>query len=394
MSFLSRLPLGTTRTRPDGELRLHPYLALASRYWAVVVIATLLGTLVGWGLSQAATQLFSSRATLYFSIGYGESGSDLNQGSAYAQSQMASFAELATTGRVLDAVVDDLDGTLTRAQVASMVDVTTPANTVVIDVTATSSDPQLAASVANATAQGLTDAVGDIAPRDESGKATVSVRTVENAAASSTPSSPNTRVNLVAGTVLGLVLGLLLIVARRLLDTRVSSTSAVGTAGALPVLARLRPEQDGVEDEDARRLAAVLQAVDAERTVGAAKTARRPRTFLVAGVVPGDAAEQLAERLSATAADGVTVTVVPDLSSSASALVLGRGSDGVVLVADTRHSHIGELRQAAEGLAAAGVRLIGTVLIDTPPHRTERAAAVAPTSRRTTPLAVLEHNEA
>ena len=44
------------------------------------------------------------------------SGSDINQGSAYTQAQMLSFARLATSSVVLDPVADELDAGLSTTQ--------------------------------------------------------------------------------------------------------------------------------------------------------------------------------------------------------------------------------------------------------------------------------------
>jgi len=449
MSQSLRLPRSAGAVSMTPGSRLHPYAQIAAKYWAFVLAAAVVAALVGYGLSQLATPGYSARSTLYFSIGYGNSGSDLNQGGSYAQGQMLSFAELATSERVLQPVIDDLELDLTSAELAGLVDVTTPANTVVLDITATSSDPELAASIANGVAQHLTDAVSDVAPRDEDGRSTVAVRTVQSADTPTVPVSPNTRVNVVAAILIGLIGSVLVIAIIRALDTRVRDESGVAAAGALPVLARLRAEPVGgateasetATAEDYRRLAATLDAVEVP---GASRTAKRAHVFVVAAVLDGAAesagavATRAAAGLAHAASDagrsvallratdhatltdglgeGVTIETLasagavrasiatshdlviiaaPETAVSASSLVLGRAATGVVLLADTRQTHVGELRETVAQLQTAGARVVGTAISGLPGARRGLLAMRQGVSRGSAvSLPVLEHHEA
>lgn len=427
---------------PSRSVRLHPYLELIRRYWAVVLAATLLGALVGYGLSQLATPSYSAKSTLYFSIGFGSSGSDLNQGASYAQSQMLSFAELARSERVLNPVIADLDLDLSAQQLASQVAATTPASTVVLNIAASSADPELAASIANSVAQSLTDAVADVAPRDADGRATVTVRTVQSADPPTSPVSPNSRVNVVAAAVIGLVLSLLVIAAIRLLDTRLRRSGGVEAAGGLPVLGRVHEGSvwaaESAGAEDYRRLVATLDAIEVERPARTTSAAKRARVFVLASVeraadtdavaaTLAHAAREAGHRVTlvtngeAVAADGESIDVtvralpedgkVPSTVASTSDLVLiaapgaadgsralrlGQETDGVLLLADEGRVHVGELRAAIEQLRTAGARVAGTVL--TTSAAQSRAAAVLRhplRSRLRRPLpVVLEHHEA
>jgi polysaccharide biosynthesis transport protein len=448
-----RFPFASPAT---AELRMHPYLGLVARHWAFVLAALVVGALVALGLSQLVPKGYTATSTLYFSINYGESGSDLNQGATYAQSQMLSFAELARSARVLDPVINDLDLSTTAAGLAATMDVRTPENTVVLDIAVSSGDPELAASIANATAASLTDAVQDVAPRNADGRATVTVRTVENADAPTNPTSPNTRVNVVAGAFLGLVLALLLIVLRRLLDTRVRSVHDLEVATALPVLATIETDPDAdaglvvARDpahpaaEGYRRLRTIVERLRREsgrshsRPVKGATTRQPATTFAVASTLPGEGASTVAANLALALAeaevevvlvskatvegvdtivgwtDGALVTTAsvsaliaanataydvvifdaPSLSSSSALTTIGQLVNGVVLVADRGGVHSGELRAALDQLTVAGVTPVGTVL-NRVPSTAPRASKGAPArSRRASvePLPVLENN--
>lgn len=441
-----RFPLASPATT---DLRMHPYLGLVARHWAFVLAALIVGALVALGLSQLVPKGYAATSTLYFSINYGESGSDLNQGATYAQSQMLSFAELARSARVLDPVIDELGLRTTAAGLAGTMDVRTPENTVVLDIVVSSGDPELAASIANATAASLTDAVQDVAPRNADGRATVTVRTVENADAPTNPASPNTRVNVVAGAFLGLVLAILVIVLRRLLDTRVRTAQELEAATALPVLATIETDPDvdaGLvfsrdpahpAAEGYRRLRTIVERLRRESGRPTAKTRQPATTFAVASTLPGEGSTTVAANLALALAeaelsvllvtpetvegvetivgwpDGTPVTTAsvsaliaskqgafdviivdaPNLRGSSSLASIGQVVQGVVLVADRGTVHSGELRAALEQLTVAGVTPIGTVLNRVPstaPHVAKAPASARQTARE--PLPVLENN--
>ncbi|WP_460798527.1 tyrosine-protein kinase domain-containing protein [Microbacterium sp. GXF0217] len=209
------------------------------QYWWVVVVAALLGGVAAYGYSATRTPIFHSSASIYFSMRSATSGSDINQGSAYTQNQMLSFASLATSASVLDPVIDDLadDGIdVTSSQLRRALSVTIPQNTVILDITAASADPDVAAQIANAVADNLTDVVLDIAPKDDRGESTVAARVIEPGVPAQFQSSPNKSQDAVLGVVVGAFGALLALSAWALLDRRVRSAAALAEVTDLPVL--------------------------------------------------------------------------------------------------------------------------------------------------------------
>ena len=136
---------------------------LRKRWW-IVLIATILGGVGAFAASSTVTPIYHSTASLYFSLRTASSGSDINQGSAYTQAQMLSFARLATSSVVLDPVADELDGDLSTNQLRRLMSVTIPQNTVILDVRVGSTDPDRAALIANTVADSLIAAVDEVAP--------------------------------------------------------------------------------------------------------------------------------------------------------------------------------------------------------------------------------------
>jgi capsular polysaccharide biosynthesis protein len=438
-----RLPRPAANGPSSADSR-HPAIDLTRRYAPIVIGAGLVGGFVGLGLSQMVTPTFAATSTLYFSINYGASGSDLNQGAAYTQSQMLSFAELARSARVLDPVVNSLGLDESATQLAGRVEASSPANTVVLDITAKSADPELAAAIADGVAESLTDATQDVAPRDSDGRPTVTVRTVQSAEVPTVPVAPNTRVNVLAGVVLGIAVALLLAYLRRMLDTRVRGNGAVAAAGGQPVLGRLQRDPleglvlsvdpDGAAAEGYRRLAATLlgDVATTER-----RGTKRARVIVLASPVAGGTANQAAANLAIAAAESgrpillyspdpeaadgmpdsvhvhvhelssreelptiarsefpLALVAAPDLATSSRAITLGQAADGVVLVADIGTTHISELAEAVAQLEMAGVRVIGTVLSGFRSDSVGSTIAASARDWKSGRLPVLEHHEA
>jgi capsular exopolysaccharide synthesis family protein len=224
-------------------MTLHESTALLRRYWYVVVAAMLAGGVVAFGLSQLATPVFTAQSRLYFSLSSGSSASDLNQGATYTQSQMLSFGELAESPAVLEPVIARLGLDTTPQELARAVTVTTPQNTVIMEISVTEPSPAQAADIANAVAASLRDTAESYAPKGAEGSPTVSVRVIQEAPEPLSQSAPNGRTNTLAGLLLGLLAGLLGLALVRLLDTRVRSAETVAHLTTAPLLGSLERER-------------------------------------------------------------------------------------------------------------------------------------------------------
>lgn len=213
--------------------------AVLLQYWWMIVVGALLGGALAFGYSATKTPIYHASASIYFSMRSATSGSDINQGSAYTQNQMLSFARLATSSVVLNSVLEDLssDGvSLTDIQLRRAVSVTIPQNTVVLDITAASSNPEVAADISNSVAVHLTEVVYDIAPKDDRGESTVEARVIEPGVAPQFQSSPNKSQDAVLGFITGALTAVLALSAWALLDRRVRSSLALAEVSDLPLL--------------------------------------------------------------------------------------------------------------------------------------------------------------
>src|SRR5699024_12329050 len=130
---------------------------------------------------------------------------DLHGGVRFASQQVSSYAALATTPYVLDPVIEELGLAVTPVRLAEDITVTVPAETLILEITASSEDPDEAAAIANSTAENLEDRVATLA--SEGVRASIELRVVSPALAPDSPASPNVPGNASLGAVLALLAG-------------------------------------------------------------------------------------------------------------------------------------------------------------------------------------------
>lgn len=243
-----------------------------------VIVAVLLAIGVAAYASFTAPRIYEASASVYFSLPYGQSASDLFQGSNYTQQQLSSYAVLAEKPIVLDRVIEELGLETTAEALASSVSAIASRDTVIIELRAASESPQRAAAIANAVAGSLAEVVRELSPTDANGTSVVTVAPIAQASAPTDPSSPNTRLNLVAGLLGGLFLGVSAAFARERLDTRVRDQSdlpeglaVLGTIGfdktvkESPVMAN--GTRSPLRSEAFRRLRTNLRFADVDNPV-------------------------------------------------------------------------------------------------------------------------------
>ncbi|WP_150463151.1 polysaccharide biosynthesis tyrosine autokinase [Nesterenkonia ebinurensis] len=204
-------------------MELRDYLHILRKNWIVIGVLVLLGagSAVAYSLSQ--TPLYESTSRVMFSSQAGETIGEQQQGQTYTQARMGSYVELATTPRVLDPVIGELELDESAAALADRLAVNNSTNTTIISVTATDEDPAQAAEIANAATSSLTEAVVEAETLPGAEQAPVTITQVTQAQPASSPSSPQIPLNVALGALVGLALGVGVAVLRSTLDTRVRS---------------------------------------------------------------------------------------------------------------------------------------------------------------------------
>ncbi|MDL5352755.1 polysaccharide biosynthesis tyrosine autokinase [Microbacterium sp. zg-YB36] len=219
-------------------MELREYVRILRRNWAIIVAVTLLGVGVAAAWSLSRTPEYRAQSTVFVSSQAGESIAELEQGSSFTQSRVATYANLVTTPIVLDPAVETLDVDVESADLAAHVRATVVPNTSLITIAVTDTDPERAADTANAVAASLAATVEALESADGSGGTPSPVRLtpVHAARAPQSPSGPNVRLDLLIGGLIGAAVGMGAVVLRTALDTRISSARDLVAVSDRPLL--------------------------------------------------------------------------------------------------------------------------------------------------------------
>ncbi|WP_182111834.1 polysaccharide biosynthesis tyrosine autokinase [Actinotalea sp. JY-7876] len=296
-------------------MELQDYIAVLRKRWRSILLIALLTIGTAVGITLAMTPTYEARAQVFVSVRAGGTTSDLVQGSNFTQRQVKSYTDLATSPRVLIPVIEQLELDTTPDALAETVTADNPLDTVLINITATSRSPELAADVANATSESLATQVTAL-EKPDGAPSPVQISPVRSASAQLEPASPNVKINLALGAGVGLALGFGLALLRELLDTRVrteadlrkvSTTSVVATitqddsAAKSPLLTVANPHSQ--RSESFRRLRTNLQFLDVTDDL---------QTMVVTSSLPGEGKSTTAINLAITLADAGTKVLLVD----------------------------------------------------------------------------------
>jgi capsular exopolysaccharide synthesis family protein len=273
----------------------------------VIALASVLGAGVSYGAASLQTPVYQATASLYFALNHGTSASDLNQGSTYTQNQMLSFAQLATSSRVLEPVIDDLGLDATPRGLARAIEVSIPQDTVILRVTASSTSPQRAADVANAVAESLTATVLEVAPKGPEQTPTISAETIDEAVVPLFQTTPNKTRDALLGAIVGALVGIVSALLASILDTRVRNEDILAEVGAAPVLGVITRTKLleggglGVVREPMGHTAEEFRRVRSALTF--ASISSQVRTVLVTSAAPSEGKSTVAANLALALAD-------------------------------------------------------------------------------------------
>lgn len=227
-------------------MELRDYIRILRKNWILLLIGVILGAGGGYASAALATPIYQASTKLYVSVQSDASATgDLLQGTSYARQVVTNYIEVIPTGRVLEPVIDELGLDLTLPALARSITVSSPANSVILNVAVTNADPELAAAIANDVAESFIEvAQSPIANEQPDGISPIKVTVLDAASAPAEPSSPNYAMNIALGLLIGLVVALAVAVIRHLLDTRLHGSSDIEAVTKQPLLGAIVNDPD------------------------------------------------------------------------------------------------------------------------------------------------------
>lgn len=139
------------------------------------------------------------------------------------------YKEIITSSDVLNKVVEKEGLNMTTGELGSKVSVDIPTNTRVISISVRDSEPKMASQLADSVREVAAEKIKEITKVED-------VTTLEAAKLPSSPSTPNTKRNVLLGLMAGFVLAIAAVVLFELLDDRIKRPEDVEEVLGLPLL--------------------------------------------------------------------------------------------------------------------------------------------------------------
>jgi len=297
-------------------VELTDYLRVLRKYWVLIVALVLVGVAAAAAYSLAKTPEYSSSAKVFVSTQSSDNVSDLTQGNTYSQQRVKTYVNLVSTPIVLQPVIAALELNITAGQLGGQVSAVATPDTTIIQITATSEDPVLAAELANTTAESLTGVVAKIESTDDGATSPVKLTRVQEANVPTTPGSPNVPLNLALGVLVGLALGIAFAVLRETLDTRIRNERDIEGLTEIPIMggiafdpkAKQRPlivqaDPKSPRAESFRSLRTNLQFLD---------VSDQPRSYVVTSSIQSEGKSTTAANLAIALSDAGHRVIIID----------------------------------------------------------------------------------
>lgn len=193
-------------------------------------------------LSLLVTPTFESRVTFYVynnSGGASQSGSIDKSDLQAAESLATTYSKILESNSVLNAVLSDLNSTLTRKELAQMVDVAVVTNTQLLEVVITSTDANFACNVA--------ESFASVAPAEIVRITKVGgVEVVDHPEVATEQASPRTAFDTAIAVVVGVIIAAVIIILKTLSDTTIYLPEDIEKLVGVAVIGQI-PEIEGTE---------------------------------------------------------------------------------------------------------------------------------------------------
>ncbi|MDR1999330.1 MAG: hypothetical protein LBQ06_05240, partial [Frankiaceae bacterium] len=286
---------------------LRDFLRVLRKRWRLILAALSLCLVAASAYTLTQSKVYQATAQIFVSTAGSDTAASLASGNSFAQARVQSYTSIANSSDVMDAVVHDLNLTISSSRLASMVSADAPLNKVLINLHVDNGDPQLAATLANSVATEFGKVVENLENTSNAATSPVKLTVIHQAVAPSAPIKPKTRLYVALGLLVGLLIGVGLAMLRDMLDNTVKDPAELGEATGLPVLGNVpwdkvaadvplafRADAHGSRAEAFRQMRTSLQFVDVDKP---------PRTIAVTSARPGEGKSHTALNLAFALAD-------------------------------------------------------------------------------------------
>lgn len=185
---------------------------------SILLLCTVIGAVVtGVYTKLFVTPQYQSSAMIYI---YGSTASFNSSKLTLSSELTEDYTTLAKSREVMEGVIDKMGFDCTTQELASAISVSHDENSSILMMTATNSDPKVAADIANSVADETAERISEVMNIDKPS-------TVEDAVVSSSPVSPNLLKNMLVGAFAGLIIAAGVIILSFLKDDTIKTADDV-----------------------------------------------------------------------------------------------------------------------------------------------------------------------
>lgn len=230
-------------------MELQEYIRILRRSWLLITVTAFLGIVSGGALAAVSTPAYTAETRLYVSVRAqeGAASTDLNQGTSFARQAISTYVDVVNSPLVLERAGRALEPQMTAAELAPLVSASSPANTVLLEVSVTDTNARRAADIANAVGESFASVVSEDLEKPVEGPSLIVVKTIAPASVPSAPSAPRVPLMLAIGVAVGLAIGVGIAVLRTTLDTKVRTPEQIRAIARRPYLAGIFADPDAQE---------------------------------------------------------------------------------------------------------------------------------------------------
>ena len=313
--------------------------------WLLFTVCCVVPLAAAFQVARASVPAYSATAGLFVGPAKVAEGVNAYQNAfsaaELAQQQTASYASLVDSPAVLRAVIADLHLATTPSQLSQQVSAVSPANSVLINITASGGSAAAARDIANDTAlrfAALAQRVAVSVRGQRAVRPSVRLTLVKPALLPTGPISSHKTTDLVLGLVVGLAVGLTAVILREKTDRRVRTVSQAqsstgcsfvtsvgdkgGRAGSLihrvglPIRTA-RPGSSAAESFRRLRLGLPTRSCTGRLSAAATLSAHHAQSLAVTSLAPGDSGPAVAVNLALALAEAGSSVLLVDADARA-----------------------------------------------------------------------------